>query len=577
MNSRIILAKGIKLDRDYNNVLNYTTEAMLSLLRSSSHLINEANNYSFIRSTRNKLFVGFPYTECLQANYIAFQNPDYSNKWFFAWIDEVIFKGSTNGCEITFTIDSWSTWFEKVTTKPCFIVREHANDDTIGINTIPENLDVGEVRENDSVIYEGLGNQFYVAIETSYLPKEKSVNNLNPVDKEGLSFSGVTQYNGNFFGNKVVIFPTTGNVPVPTIDPENPDEANDPATVNYFENINHFIYRINWDGHIADIRNMYIVPKLLIPSNRISWSKAYYQIPSQAKDTFVWGELSASVYPIIDTIQIQNYYSFDDYTPKNNKLYCYPTNYLYVTNNIGAFNIYKYEDFYFDNIEDVGIIVFNLMLALQIGVSGRLVPQNYKKIEDNLDESLPLAKYPTCSWSGDTFVNWLTQQGVNEITNFVGSVAGDYFGMKAMSAGDIEEGQVPFLSSASQGAKVIGHLRESVLQPQIQGGQNTADVTWGTENNTFKFIHMRAKKEYLEIIDDYFSRYGYQTNKTKVPNITGRTYWNYIEIGSTEEIGYGEIPSKHMQIINNACRKGVTIWHSHENMGNYNLNNTIIE
>ena len=81
MNSRIILAKGIKLDRDYNNVLNYTTEAMLSLLRSSSHLITEANNYSFIRSTRNKLFVGFSYTECLQANYIAFQNPDYSNKW----------------------------------------------------------------------------------------------------------------------------------------------------------------------------------------------------------------------------------------------------------------------------------------------------------------------------------------------------------------------------------------------------------------------------------------------------------------------------------------------------------------
>jgi hypothetical protein len=532
---------------------------MLNLMRSSSHIVNEASNYSFIRNSRNKLFVGFSYNECLQANYIAFQNPDYSNKWFFAWIDDVIFKGSTNGCEITFTIDSWTTWFEKVTTKPCFIVREHVNDDTIGINTIPENLDVGEVRENDSLIYEGLGSQFYLAIETSYLPDEGSTNDVNPLSNEGLSFSGVTQYNGNFFGNKVVIFPTTGS--------------------GYFANINRFLYRINWDGHIGDIRNMYIVPKKLIPDNLITYKIAYYKIPTQEANEFRWGEISPSDYPIIDTIQIQNYYSFDDYTPKNNKLYCYPTNYLYVTNNIGAFNIFKYEDFYFDNPEDIGIIVFNLMLALQIGVSGRLVPQNYKKIEDNLDESLPLAKYPTCSWSGDTFVNWLTQQGVNEITNFVGSVAGDYIGMKATSMGDVEEGKasVPFLSSATMGKQIIGHLRESVLQPQIQGGQNTADVTWGTQNNTFKFIHMRAKKEYLEIIDDYFTRYGYQTNKTKLPNITGRTYWNYIEIGSTEEIGYGEVPSKHMQIINNACRKGVTIWHNHENMGNYNLNNTIIQ
>ena len=151
MNSKIILAKGIKLDRDYNNVLNYTTEQMLNLMRSNSHIINEANNYSFIRTTRNKLFVGFSYNECLQANYIAFQNPDYSNKWFFAWIDDVIFKGSTNGCEITFTIDSWTTWFEKITTKPCFIVREHVNDDEVGNYTQPEGLELGEYIADDII------------------------------------------------------------------------------------------------------------------------------------------------------------------------------------------------------------------------------------------------------------------------------------------------------------------------------------------------------------------------------------------------------------------------------------------
>lgn len=70
--------------------------------------------------------------------------------------------------------------------------------------------------------------------------------------------------------------------------------------------------------------------------------------------------------------------------------------------------------------------------------------------------------------------------------------------------------------------------------------------------------------------------FGYKIAKLDTPNINGRTYWNYIEIGSSEDIGYGDVPTKFMDIINNACRKGVTIWHNHTNIGNYNLNNTIV-
>lgn len=86
---------------------------------------------------------------------------------------------------------------------------------------------------------------------------------------------------------------------------------------------------------------------------------------------------------------------------------------------------------------------------------------------------------------------------------------------------------------------------------------------------------MRVKTEYMKIIDDYFTRFGYAVKKLENPNLTGRKYWNYVEIGTTEEIGYGEVPSKYMDIINNACRTGVTIWHNHDNVGNYNLNNII--
>ena len=61
-----------------------------------------------------------------------------------------------------------------------------------------------------------------------------------------------------------------------------------------------------------------------------------------------------------------------------------------------------------------------------------------------------------------------------------------------------------------------------------------------------------------------------------MPNLTGRAYWNYVEIGETEEIGYGNTPSKYMDLINSACRSGVTIWHNHANLGDFSLNNTIV-
>ena len=141
MNSQIILCRNINVDKEYINVLNYTENQMVSLCRANA--VASANNYSFLRAT-GTIFVGFTYSQCIGANYIAFQNPDYSNKWFFAWIDDVIYKSDKN-CELKFTIDAWSTWFDYWTPKKCFINRQHVTDDTVGLHTVPENLDIGQL------------------------------------------------------------------------------------------------------------------------------------------------------------------------------------------------------------------------------------------------------------------------------------------------------------------------------------------------------------------------------------------------------------------------------------------------
>lgn len=145
MNSKILLCKGIKFDKEHNNVVNYTEQELLNLCLSNNHLVASSYRYSFIRASENRLATGFSYSDCLKSNYIAFQNPDYDNKWFFAFIDDVIYKGDNNTI-IEFTIDSWATFYSNVTQCNAFVIREHVDDDTLGKHLVPEDVDTGEYK-----------------------------------------------------------------------------------------------------------------------------------------------------------------------------------------------------------------------------------------------------------------------------------------------------------------------------------------------------------------------------------------------------------------------------------------------
>lgn len=70
------------------------------------------------------------------------------------------------------------------------------------------------------------------------------------------------------------------------------------------------------------------------------------------------------------------------------------------------------------------------------------------------------------------------------------------------------------------------------------------------------------------MVDSFFDMYGYTTNRVKTPNLDSASH-NYVKISSDSNIGYGSVPSEYMDIINNAFRNGVTLWSSHDGLGNY--------
>lgn len=422
LTSKIILVKDINIDRDYLNVLSYSESQMLNLCQTNA--IASSTKYSFIRNT-GKIYTDFTYEQCLRANYIAFQNPDYSNKWFFAFIDDVQYKGEKN-TEITYTVDAWSTWFDKWQKKNCYVVRHHVNDDVIGNYTLAENIDIGDVYQESETIETSLNEFYRYAVLSSYNPLA-TVSTMK-------QFGGITMYNGQIFGKWVFLFPDVRALSL-------------------------YIYHCNKDGHINDIQDMFYVPNAIITDSDLIQYSGSVEANNTTENYSYWGlQYSDDIESF--NLTINKRHSFTGYTPKNNKCFVYPYNYILATNNNGNTNIYKYEDFSGANC------VFRFEGCLSVGCSIQCVPLNYKNMSRNDDEGIPVPKYPTIAWSSDAFTNWLTQNGVNMQTGLLTNILGMAISALGTVAGGSATSSSTASSSASNGAMVSmgGNMLTSVAR-----------------------------------------------------------------------------------------------------------------
>lgn len=512
-NSKLILSKNIKLDKQYKEVLNYSELQMLDLLNNEEHLVNRDDKMSFLRENTNVISTGFSYAECLQANYIAFTNPDYSNKWFFAFVDDVIYI-SDKVTEIHFTIDVMSTWFNKVEVDQCFVIREHTMDDTIGKNLLPENLETGEFVVNNTYMDSKLADTCICTM-------------LSDESTTTTATAAGDMYNGVFSGCKYIL--------------NNTNQAG-------ISSLNQILSDYDNAGKNDAIVGIFMCPTGVIEG----WDP----------ESTIGIDLSPSLSPYTwDFNSVSLNSTLNGYSPKNNKLYTGQFNYLAVSNNNGIEKIYNYE--YFSNNSPS----FKVDVSVCPGCSIKLKPKNYKGVNENEVEGITGGKYPTCSWKTDLFVNWATQNAVNMMLNTVGNI------MSIGLAGSSEQAISGGMGIANTVGSIVQH---EMIPDSARGNVNCGDVVSGGRKNTFYYYQYSVTYQFAKIIDEYFTRFGYKTNLTKVPNINGRTYFNYVQIADSEVIGYGEVPNKYMDEINNIFRKGVTIWHDHSNIGDYTVNNSIV-
>ena len=532
-----------------NNIIPITPETRVHLLsvplennmKNTLWFANKTDQYNYFYSTRKKTNIDFTYQrkdktmtvpylvdDIYNCNYVMYQNHNFNDKWFYAFITNMEYVDEETS-RLYITTDPIQTWLFDYTFKESFVEREHCNSDIPGINTLPEGLELGEPIINKINKIE-FHNGYRPCLAVTEYPSDDAIIGLTPIDHYK-TYGGILSGVGYIVGE------------------------ND-------EGLSNIIKTYDKKGKSEAIIGAFMIPESYCQNLTYITCAGYTWT---CKFAVIEGATDGVYLGYAKPTQI------DGYTPRNKKLFTYPYIYLNVDNNAGTDVTYHFEEF---KSEFYG---FELDSNICPGISGKITPVNYKKYPgvDNpynvYEYSIPLAKLPICSWNSDSFVNYMTQNSLNLGLNIL---AGAGYLAGALATG----GALSIIGASLGGSSVLSSLAElhraSFIPDQAKGNTNITDVNFTLGLCNPIAYEYSIKYEYATIIDHYFDMFGYKTNDVKIPLYNHRRNYWYTKTIDANIVG--DIPENDMERIKRCFNEGITFWKNPNNMYDYSVNNDII-
>lgn len=482
------------------------------------------------------------FDEAIKYNYCMYQNKEYSDKWFYAFITGMTYLGNeVVGVELK--TDVFQTWQFDFVWKPCFVEREHVYDDTPGRHTIPEDVELGPyVQCTPTTTFEGSGNGRIAFQVSEIAPKIQTPSGYKPY-----AFA----YNGIYSG--LILFSVANATQAEMI-------------------INDYVSA----GKVDAIQAIFMISALATQPYMVS---DYYDANNAHREIYFYTQtdkassITTPIQPITPT-KLGKLSDSDEYkwTPKNNKLLTYPYCYLVGSNGVGENKIYHYEDFAARQAS------FVYAFAIGQGCSGIALPANHYKgntSNDNdvtsslhsvWDEGITFPKFPLCAWASDYYLNWLTQNAVNVPMKEIGSAL--------QAAGNLFTGNI--IGGAQSLFEGIGSVMSERYQAQLvpnetHGNPTNSDVAWGCKMSTVQYTGYSIKYEYAQVIDNFFTMFGYKVNSLQVPYINIRPNFDFCKTRGC--IVEGNIPQNDLDEMKQIMDKGITFWHNPDTFLDYDQPN----
>lgn len=570
-NSEVYILKNVPLEPSFDHTIWFDSPEQQATAFTTYALAFYFNKVSYQRYPRPYITLDKTADELFDCNYMMFRNTAYGTKWFYAFITQIEYISNTTS-RIYYTIDPMQTYLFDVNVGECFVEREHAMTDAIGDNLNPESFELGEyVYDADYFPDIFLKTNYAICIlatwkavyeDNKWIIKDASTGGVGGVDS-GI-YTGLTKNLFNY-------------------DPSNPKAC--------VQDANAVIEAATKANKVDGIVSITMQPKFFI-----NWS--------------ITGDLATGLVP--DTVDSIPAFTgtFDGYKPKNNKLYTAPFCGVYVDNLQGNAANYAYE--YFKDRKPT----FNIVGAVNGNLECASIPLNYKGLPTNFQESLIMGGFPQCAWNVDTFKAWIAQNkyaiAAGVATTTIDTVkqaalaatgvgmAGEVAGMSAAmtGAGSAQTIQaVGQYANAYQNAQnvsyntqgdilnktinLVAQVKTASTQPNHARGQQSSSVFCAMGYQGFHYMPYRIQGQFAKIVDDFFSMYGYKTNRLKVPNRNGRKAWNYVKTcGCTLT---GSAPADVTASLVNIYDNGITFWRCIDlsagnpftRVGDYSLDNSL--
>lgn len=528
---------------DLKNVQSYDSRAV-QISTIQGLLAHKYEHINIIRRDSDLILKGVN-EDLTQCNYLMYQNADISNKWYFAFIDNVQYN-SLNSVIISHTIDVWQTYQFDITYYKNLILRSHVakSTDTVGRWLAPEPISVAPEFERKHNVFNDISwTPQYVLHSTSvYNPNTKKYEYKG----NGTGATLSAEY-GIFVNNDddvQTVVKNYGKLSAAEALKSNDDDeySNWISDLLTGQTIDKAVKLISTTSisQLQDHRNE-LIGLYAIPDWVHSGTNKYATNNIKKKDV---------------TITLPTTTLACGYAPRNKKMLSSLCK-AYLFYNENGFKLPLKPELFTSDTPVFTVKSTELStngFLLQIGSYADYTAKT-NKISYNCENRLGY----DANTGLDKVLNTLTS--AVGVVNAVGSVASQAF------AGNV--------GGAVQGA--VGAVQQSInmIDALGQRGVNTGasgDIMSITEKRAMPvFADVSPTEAQCRYIDDYLDVYGYAINEIgKISTyMKNRSNWNYIQVANCNI--KVSAPNDDVNKLKQMFESGVTIWH--KNFGDYDQDN----
>lgn len=519
----------------------------------SQHIESTYREVTYVRRERNFIIVPTNSELLYRANYMRFQNSNYTNKWFYAFITQIEYH-SPEAAAIYFEIDPFQTWVTDFYFLDCFVEREHTRRFQNGVpvvNTLDEGLNYG-------LAYETVWEQQYYPYDDTMFLLLVCKNNIgaNPDSPEffGTSIIGGVATPLHYF---LIPFSASGGSRQYSVNGTN---------VSFIGRI--FLNIMQSEKLVGNAVSMSIIPYLPFPVSINGTSITSQNLSVWEYDNLSVARITYNSGSSQTLANINKYANFPNYA--ESKLYMYPYSFIELTDFQGhSFPInMELIDSQSLTIKGIGSISSEQKTAY--------IVQNYKGssnslensiINNSIDEIPIIDDYTAAYIQGNK--NSIITSGLTNTAMTIGSAVAQY------ATGNVAGASLTSLGGLAGIFNQMAKLQDiDNVPPNLQSQGNNAIFNY---SNNIKGFYLRKKtitSEYAEKLTGFFKMYGYKVNSVKIPNLDTRERWNYVKTNNA--MIKGAIPHDDLEAIKNMFNNGITLWRSSALVGDYSPSNNEI-